>query len=74
MLTSWRTSLMGVLAIIGAVVSAATALLDGDPLTQPDWATLSAVVATSLGLLHARDNKVSSVKAGVADVVTGPKP
>ena len=60
---SWRTSLLGILTILGAVGNYGTALLDNDPATVADWKTTSAVVAVGLGLLAARDNKVSSEEA-----------
>jgi hypothetical protein len=63
MFTSYRTTLLGLATIIGAISSAAIALTDGDPLTQPDWAILTAAITTGLGLIQARDNKVSSEAA-----------
>lgn len=57
---SWRTTVTGVLTIIGAVASAAKALLDGDAATNPDWLVVSAAVTAGWGLITARDNKVSS--------------
>ena len=61
---SWRTTAMGVLAILGAFIGAATALLDGNDATKVDYPTLAAAVAAGWGLIQARDNKVSSEEAG----------
>ena len=60
---SWRTTLLGLLAVGGAVVSFGKALLDGDPATMPDFDALLAAFA-GLGLIFARDNKVTSESAG----------
>lgn len=51
---SWRTTILGVLTIIGTLTSAGISLLNGH---QPDLATTSAGVLTGLGLIHAADNK-----------------
>lgn len=64
MLKSYRTTLMGIVAILSAIVSAATPLLDTDPATNPDWTSVSAAIAGGLGLIFARDNKVTSEEAG----------
>lgn len=61
---SWRTTTTGALAILAALCSAATALLDGNPATNPDWAALGAAFTAGLGLMAARDNKVTSEEAG----------
>ncbi len=45
------------------VGTAGTALLDNDPSTMPDWTSLMQAVA-GLGLMAARDNKVSSEDVG----------
>jgi hypothetical protein len=39
-------------------------LFDADPLTLPDWGAVGAAVMAGIGLLAARDNKVSSEQAG----------
>ena len=63
---SWRTTTCGVLAIVAAAInSVAIPLLDGIPSTQPDWTTFGAVLLAGIGLLFARDNKVSSEQAGI---------
>ncbi len=61
---SWRTTTMGVLAILSALIGAAQALIDGNPATNPDWTTLSAAVLAGVGLITARDNGVTSEAAG----------
>ena len=64
-MASWRTSLSGILAIVLALTAAAQALLDGNPATNPDWTSVGAAVMAGLGLLNARDAKVSSEAQGV---------
>lgn len=69
MLKSWRTTTTGVLAIIAAIVSAAQMLIDGNPATNPDWSAVAAAVIAGIGLVTARDNKVSSEQVGAVPTV-----
>lgn len=55
--SSWKTTGAGVAAILVAVGSVLTALTDNDPLTVPDWGSLSAAVIAGVGLIFAKDNK-----------------
>jgi hypothetical protein len=61
---SWRTTVAGIAAIVVAVGTAVTALFDNDPVTIPDWGAVAAAVMAGLGLIAARDNRVSSERAG----------
>lgn len=61
---SWRTTLAGIGAILVAVGSAVTAIFDNDPATVADWGAVTAAVIAGIGLIMARDNKVSSEQAG----------
>ncbi len=61
---SWRTSLFGVGGVVAIVGSVLNALFDGDPATTVDWVTVCAGLAPAIGLLFARDNRVSSEQAG----------
>jgi hypothetical protein len=63
MKSSWKTTLLGVFALLGAICAAGTALLDGNPETAPDFASILSGL-TGLGLIFARDNDVSSEDAG----------
>jgi uncharacterized membrane protein YhiD involved in acid resistance len=65
MKASWRTSAAGVGAILVAIGSAVTALTDNDPLTIPDWGAVVAAVIAGIGLIFARDAKVSSQQEGI---------
>jgi hypothetical protein len=58
---SYRTSLAGVAAIFAALAGAAKAHYSGMPI---DYASTAAAVMAGIGLLKARDNKVSSEEAG----------
>lgn len=62
-IASWRTTVLGFLALAGALVGFGTALLDGDPATQPDLDKLL-LAAAGAGLMAARDNGVTSERAG----------
>lgn len=61
---SWRTSVLGILTLLGSIVTFGQALLDGDPATVPDFDAIVAALA-GIGLIFARDNKVSSEEAGI---------
>lgn len=65
MKASWRTSAAGVGAILVAIGSAVTALTDNDPMTIPDWGAVVAAVIAGVGLILARDAKVSSQQEGI---------
>lgn len=62
---SWRTTACGVLAVIGAVCVALTAMLDDDPATKVDVASIIKMVGGLLGAvgiggigLFAKDHRV----------------
>jgi hypothetical protein len=61
---SWKTTAMGIGAILTAVGSAMTAAFDADPATVPDITVLVSAVMAGLGLIMARDNNVTSEQAG----------
>ena len=67
MTASWRTSLFGIGGLITVLAAAASALLDGNPATNPDWVAVVASASACIGLLFARDNKVTSAQAGAGD-------
>ncbi len=62
-MASWRTSIIGVITIIVAAGAVAKTLLDGDPNTNPDWTVFMTQVTLGIGLITARDNKVTDVEA-----------
>lgn len=64
MKSSWKTTLFGVAGLIGAIATAAAALLDNDPLTNPNWAAIISAGTVAFGLIFARDNSVTSEQAG----------
>ena len=63
MTRSWKTTLAGVLTVLGIIGTQLGALFDADPLTVINWPILLAAIP-GLGLLAARDNGVTSEKAG----------
>lgn len=76
MFTSWRTSMLGIAAILtslGQLGMTLKAQFDGDATTIPDWdATLVALSAAfaGAGLMNARDNKVTSAQVKAAEVAS----
>lgn len=60
---SWRTNLSGLLTIIATLGHVAESLLNNKPV---DWTIAMTGFTTGIGLLTARDNKVSSEAVGVA--------
>jgi hypothetical protein len=61
---SWRTTIFGIASIITAIAGSVTAVVDGNPATNPDWGVVIAAIAGGIGLINARDHKVSSEQAG----------
>jgi hypothetical protein len=61
---SWKTTAAGISAAVAAIASAVSALVDNNPATNPDWAAVIAAVTAGIGLVFARDNKVTSEDAG----------
>lgn len=60
-MASWRTTALGVLTIISAIAGAATSWLKAGTVDIP---TTIAAITAGIGLIHARDNKVTSEQAG----------
>ncbi len=62
---SWRTTTTGILAIVIAIAGAVKAELDGDVTTTADWGAVAAAIIAGIGLIAARDNRVSSQDVGI---------
>lgn len=62
---SWRTTAAGIGAMLIAAGGALSATFDNDPSTVADWTAVIAAFIAGFGLIFARDNKVSSERAGV---------
>ncbi len=56
---SWKTTAMGIITSLGAILTQAGALLDDDPATVFDINALWVAIA-AMGLVFARDNDKSS--------------
>ena len=62
---SWRTTSLGIFTIVVALGDAAKLLLDNDVVTNPDWNVVAAAITAGIGLVMARDNRVSSQDVGI---------
>lgn len=62
---SWKTSILGLGAILTAIGAALTAVFDADPATTVNIEGTFTAIMAGVGLLFARDNNVSSEDAGV---------
>jgi hypothetical protein len=62
MTKSPKTTALGVLTILGALVAAATAILDGDPATTVNFEGTFTAIAAGVGLILAKDFNVSGSK------------
>lgn len=61
---SWKTTAAGIASAVAALANAASAWLDNDPATNPDWVLVGSVLAAAVGLLWARDNNKRSEDVG----------
>lgn len=62
---SWKTTAAGLAGILGMLGTAVSAMLDGNPATDPQWSIVIPAVITSAGLLFARDANVTSEQQGI---------
>ena len=58
---SWRTTTLGIITILTAVAGAVQLLLDNDPATNPDFTVAVAAVISGIGLIFAKDAKVTGL-------------
>jgi len=61
MTKNWKTTGLGVAAIMTAAGAALTALTDGNDATVPDWGALIAAVIAGVGLIFAKDSDKSGL-------------
>lgn len=52
---NWKTTVCGVLMIVGALCGAGVALLDGDPSTAPNLTLIIATITAGVGLSLSKD-------------------
>lgn len=64
MKTSWKTTLFGAGGLATVIFNAVSAVLDGDPSTNPDWNLIFAAALPAIGLLFARDDNRTSEDVG----------
>ena len=56
-MNSPKTTTLGILGLATLLGNVAMMLLDGDPLTNPDWGIVMPAVLAALSGVFARDNK-----------------
>ena len=56
---SWRTTVLGIVTILTAVAGVVQAMIDNDPTTNPDMTVAVAAVVSGIGLIFAKDAKVT---------------
>jgi len=61
---SWRTTVAGVVSALVIAAPQILHLIDENPATVCDWSILIGAVIVGLGLGAARDNRVTSERAG----------
>jgi hypothetical protein len=61
---SWRTTVLGVVLIVEALTGQVKNVVDDDPNTKFNMQAVVTAVLAGWGLLHARDNKVTSEEVG----------
>lgn len=59
-----KTTALGVISILIALLSGAKAFLDGDPTTNIDFGAITSAITAGVGLIFARDVNVTSEQAG----------
>jgi len=60
MMSSPKTTLAGIGAILVAVGAAMAAMFDADPLTVPQWDVVIAAILAGIGLIFAKDSKANA--------------
>lgn len=63
-LVSMKSSETTIAGIASLALIAIAAMIDGDPLSIPDWGFLGAIIPLVIGLFRARDNNKSSEEVG----------
>ena len=61
---SWKTTVLGAGGLLAIIVTAVSAMFDGDPATNPQWGMLIAAAGPAIASLFARDHSVTSEQAG----------
>ncbi len=52
---NWKTTLLGVATVLGALSNALVALFDESAMTNPDWPLTFAAITSGFGLIVAKD-------------------
>lgn len=57
---SWKTSLFGATGLVTLVYNVSSMLMDGDPMTNPDWSVVLPLALSGIAALFAKDANVSN--------------
>jgi len=63
-LKSWKTTVAALVGMVAVISQQLQYQWDNNPLTEPNWDTVFALIPIALGLLFARDNDLSSEDVG----------
>jgi hypothetical protein len=55
-MASWRTTAMGILAVLSAIIGAVQGLISGTPV---DWQAVITAIIAGIGLIAAKDSNVT---------------
>lgn len=64
-LVNWKTTLTGVLTLVGIISRSALLMIDNDATTNPNWSVVIPAAVAAIGLIFARDADKSSQDSGV---------
>jgi len=59
--TSWRTSTVGWIGLAMGLLAIAEALIKGDTVTDTQWTLVGSLLVSNIGLLFAKDARVSGL-------------
>ena len=60
--TTKNLTILGIIQIVQALAAAATALVDGDPATNPEWGALVTAIIAGVGLILAKGAGTTGVQ------------
>lgn len=64
MRNSWKTTITGILMIVGSISALLLKFFNGEAVDSDEWATALAAIVAGIGLITARDNDKTSEETG----------